>query len=193
MKSRSIRTIVVVTLLLVTGIAAADTVGFGLTVADDFPDVPDQDEIYSRFFGSAEVVPGFLVFFKEYDWGMSFDFGFDFYAEGPASDSAGPMWMDFDFTASYDWHPFPRFVLDPFLQLGGGIDMAAPLDDEGGDAVLLGFHPLLGAGANFFFGNIYLRASLQYQGLILPIPAPEIDPYEAGPYRVLLSAGFLFR
>ena len=193
MKGSRIRTIVVVALVLVTGVAAADTVGFGLTVADDFPDVPDQAEIYSRFFGSSEAVPGCLVFFKEYDWGMSFDFGFDFYTENPVSDPAGPMWMDFEFTASYDWHLFPRFVLDPFLQLGGGMNMAAPLDDEEGDEVQLGFHPLLGAGVNFCFGNIYLRASLQYQGLILAIPAPEIDPYEAGPYRVLFSAGFLFR
>jgi len=71
--------------------------------------------------------------------------------------------------------------------------MAVPLDEGEGDEVRLGFHPLLGAGVNIFFGSIYLRANLQYQGFVLHIPAPEIDPYEAGPYRVLLSAGFLFR
>ncbi|MEE8441840.1 MAG: hypothetical protein V3S41_08975, partial [Spirochaetia bacterium] len=74
MKGRSIQTLVMVGLLLATGIVAADTVGIGLTVADDFPDIPDEAEIYSRFFGSPDVVPGFMVFFKEYGWGMSFDF-----------------------------------------------------------------------------------------------------------------------
>jgi len=70
MKVSRIRISVAVALFLVGGVAVADTVGLGLTVADDFPDVPDKTEIYSRFFGSSEVTPGFLVFFKEHDWGF---------------------------------------------------------------------------------------------------------------------------
>jgi hypothetical protein len=124
---------------------------------------------------------------------MSVDFGFDFYTNDPFPDETSPMWMDFEFTASYDWHPFPRFIVDPFLQVGGGLNMAAPLDEDSDDDVRLAFHPLLGAGVNINFGNIYVRGCMQYQGVVLPIPAPEIQPYEAGPFRVLLSAGMLFR
>jgi hypothetical protein len=177
-------------LLLAAGPLCADTVGVGFTIADDFPDVPEGEEIYSRLIASGEIVPGFLVFFTERDWGMSFDFSFDLTAGQAEPGPTDPSWLDFSFAATYDWHPLRFFVLDPFLQLGAGLNMAAPVT-EYSDEVRLRFHPVMGAGVNVGLGSVYLRGNIQYQGLSFVIPAPDIEPYEAGPYRVLLSAGFL--
>lgn len=191
---RSSRILLTVAVLFLCGGFAAADVGIGLTVGGDFPEVPEADEIYSRLLGESEITPGFLVYFKEYDWGMSFDFEFDFVGDSSLPSPLDPTWLDFRFATTYDWHPIPYFIVDPFLSLGAGFAMRAPLADEPDepDEVHMSFHPVLGAGLNVRLGNLYLRGTLGYQGLSFVVPAPDIEPYDSGPYRVSLSAGILF-
>jgi hypothetical protein len=81
-------------------------------------------------------------------------------------------------------------VVDPFLQIGAGMNMAAPMTEHA-EPVLLGFHPLAGAGVNVSLGAMFVRANIQYQGVSFAVPASDLGPYETGAYRVLLSAGLL--
>lgn len=192
MKRHNVLLFIAALLLVGGGLATADTVGLGFTLGDDFPDVPEGEEIYSRLVTSGEVTPGMLVFFVERDWGMSFDFSFDVTSDQPEPTATDPSWLDFTFAATYDWHPLRDFIIDPFLQLGAGLNMAAPLT-EFDDEVRMRFHPVAGAGVNFRIGALFLRAGVQYQGLSFRIPSAEIQPYETGPYRIVLSAGGMFR
>lgn len=191
---RSTRGVAVAILFaVIAGIAAADDVGFGLTVGDDFPDLPEAQEVYSRLFGETHITPGMLVFFRDRDWGMSFDFGFDFISYQPYDPVPASVggYLDFRFATTYDFHPIPAFIIDPFLSVGAAMAMLAPLDDAA-TTIYLSFLPVAGAGVTVNLGRIYLRGSFLYQGITFAIPSPDIAPYETGPYRVALSAGVLF-
>lgn len=191
MRGFVIAAIIMIALTASVGTAFADSVGIGLTVADDFPDVPSQDEVYSRLFATDSVTPGFIVFFRDDYWGMSFDFGMNFGSEDLVITPDEPWWMDFDATMTYDWHIFRRFVIDPYVQLGAGMDSAFKFkNQEHPDEIRMAFHPVLGAGVNVYLGHLYLRGNLQYQATPWLVPEPSIVPYQVSPYRVLLSAGF---
>lgn len=173
------------------GFAAAESVGFGLTVSGDFPEVPDEDEIYSALLGNGIVDPGFLFYFQDREWGLSFDFGFDFTTTDPDPDDSSRWFMDFDFTMTYDWHLFGAFVIDPILQIGGGMNLETEIVEEYEEPeyVRLGFHPVLGAGVNLNLGHVFARGVMQFQGIPIDIPSPDVQPIEIAPVRVLLSAG----
>jgi hypothetical protein len=174
------------------GIASADAVGFGLTVSGGFPEPPNKEQIYDELLGTGVVDPGFLVFFRDRDWGMSFDSSFDFYTNDPTPDEFSLWFMKFDFTMTYDWHLFNGFVIDPLLQVGGGMNLETELtEDEDPEYVRLGFHPLVGAGLDINLGHLYLRGVMQFQGVPFRVPDPSVLPYEISPVRVMLSAGIL--
>ena len=189
MKTLRIAAITILALAAVAGTAAADSVGIGLTVTDGFPDVPSKEEVSSRFFGVSEIDPGVLLSWRDRHAGMSFDFGMTFTSQDPLDSAYQRWWMDLDATATYDWHILPKFVVDPYLQLGAGMDMAVELTDEEPEEVRMAFHPVLGAGLDLNLGHIFLRGNLQYQVGRWLIPDPSIGAYEIAPYRVLLAAG----
>lgn len=189
MKTLRIAAITMIALAAVAGTAAADSVGIGLTVTDGFPDVPSKEEVSSRFFGVSDIDPGVLLSWRDRQAGMSLDFGMTFTSQDPMDSAYQRWWMDLDATATYDWHILPRFVVDPYLQLGAGMDMAVELTDEEPEEVRMAFHPVLGAGLDLNLGHIFLRGNLQYQVGRWLIPDPSIGAYEIAPYRVLLAAG----
>lgn len=191
MKTLRIAAITILTLTALAGTAAADSVGIGLTVSDGFPDVPTKEQVYSRFFGATEIDPGVLLTWRDHQAGMSLDFGMTFWSEDPMDAAYQRWWMDMDATATYDWHILPQFILDPYLQLGAGMDMAVRMadHDEEPEEIRMAFHPVLGAGLDLNLGNVFLRGNLQYQVSPWLIPDPSIGAYEIAPYRVLLAAG----
>ncbi|MFW5826067.1 MAG: hypothetical protein ACOCVO_00775 [bacterium] len=189
MKTLRIAAITILALAAVAGTAAADSVGIGLTVTDGFPAVPSKEEVSSRFFGVSEIDPGVLLTWRDRRAGMSFDFGMEFTGQDPMDSEYQRWWMDLDATATYDWHILPRFVVDPYLQLGAGMDMAVELTDEEPEEIRMAFHPVLGAGLDLNLGHIFLRGNLQYQAGRWLVPDPSIGAYEIAPYRVLLAAG----
>lgn len=191
MKTLRIAAITTLALMALAGTAVADSIGIGLTVADGFPDVPSKDQVYSRFFAASEMDPGVLVYWRDRQAGMSFDFGMEFYSEDPMDTPYQMWWMDLDATATYDWHILPQFIVDPYLQLGAGMDMAVRMAEhhEEPEEVRMAFHPVLGAGLDLNLGHIFLRGNLQYQVSPWLIPDPSIGAYDIAPYRVLLAAG----
>ena len=189
MKKLRIAAMTFLALATVAGAAVADSVGIGLAVADDFPHAPSSDEVYSRFFGASEIDPGVLLFWRDRQAGMSFDFGMEFSSEDPMNADDQRWRMDLDATATYDWHILPRFFIDPYLQLGAGMDMAADLTEDEPENIRMAFHPVLGAGVDVSLGNVFVRGNLQYQASPWLVPDPSIKPYDIAPFRVLLAAG----
>ena len=189
MKTLRIAAIAIIALTATTGIVAADSFGIGLTVADDFPFVPSREEVSSRFFGSTGIDPGVLLYWRDYQTGTSLDFGMRLSNRDPFDSSHDRWWLDLDATATYDWHILPRFIIDPYLQLGAGMDMAIELTDDEPEEIRMAFHPVLGAGLNVYLGDLFLRGTLHYQLSPWLVPDPSIKPYEIAPYRVLLAAG----
>jgi hypothetical protein len=190
MKTLRMVAIVLIALTATVGTAVADSVGIGLTVADDFAEVPAQHEVAARLFDSPAVSPGFIVFWRDYQAGMSLDFGVDFAGENHVIEPDDPWQMDVDATATYDWHILPRFIVDPYLQLGAGMNMAISMAaEEELEQIRMAFHPVLGAGLNVYVGHIFLRGNLQYRLGSWLVPDPSIGFYDVAPYRVVLSAG----
>lgn len=189
MKTLRIAAITILALAALAVTAAADSFGIGLTVADGFPDVPSKDEVSTRFLGASGIDPGVLLSWRDDQAGMSFDFGMRFSSEDPMDSAYQRWWMDLDATATYDWHILPRFIIDPFVQLGAGMDMAVKLTDDEPEDIRMAFHPVLGAGIDLNLGHIFLRGNLQYQAGSWLVPDPSIGPYDISPYRVLLAAG----
>lgn len=186
----------------------SDAVGLGLALSHDFQDVPDREEIQESFLHSDEVVPGFLVYFRDDHWGMSFDFGFNFYPnESTLPGVPEEWWMDFGFTAGSDWHLMPaRFPIDPFVELSAGMGMRvditeyeefgykeddSPYGNEG--LTHMSFHTAAAAGVNLNLGGMYVQGKLEYRLMQSQLPIPGVDPYSIGPFRVMLSAGMYMR
>ena len=186
----------------------SDAVGLGLALSHDFQDLPDREEIRDSFLHSDEVIPGFLVFFRDDNWGMSFDFGFNFYPnESTIPDVPEEWWMDFAFTAGSDWHLMPaRFPIDPFVEISAGMGMRVDITDYeeygykeddspyGHDGLThMSFHTATAAGVNFNLGGVYLQGKLEYRLIQSQLPIPGVAPYSTRPFRILLSAGMYMR
>ena len=203
MKALRIVLLALVLTVLATAVVSADAVGFGITATGEFPEVPDEDEIYSSLFGDGVIEPGFLFYFRDDDWGMSFDFGFDYFTDDPVADEFSQWFMDFDFTMSYDWHILRGFLVDPILQIGFGMNMQTEITDEDyeyyayedpePEYIRLGFHPVIGAGVDVNFGRLFVRGVMQYQGIPFAVPSPDVEPYDIAPVRVLIGGGILLR
>ncbi len=193
---RRIVLIALIMSIVAAGVATADSVAFGFTATGGFPEVPDEEEIYSSLFGNGPIDPGFLFTFRDNDWGMSFDFGLDFSSDDPEPDDESDWFMDLDFTMSYDWHVLRGFIVDPILQIGWGMNLQTSITDseyefDSGEPeyVRLGFHPVIGAGVDVNVGNLFARGVMQFQGVPFNVPSPDVQPYPISPIRVLVSAG----